>query len=62
MNGFQPQTGNFFNVLTAGGGTLASSFATITGTDHRALSPGFKLNRVSAIQWAEGGYPKPLER
>ena len=26
------------------------------------VSPGFKLNRASAIQWAEGGYPKPVER
>ncbi len=26
------------------------------------VSPGFKLNRASAVQWAEGGYPKPVER
>ena len=26
------------------------------------VSPGFKLSRASAIQWAEGGYPKPVER
>jgi hypothetical protein len=26
------------------------------------VSPGFKLNRASATQWAEGGYPKPVER
>ena len=47
VNGFQPQTGNFFNVLTAGGGTQATSFATITGTDLGALSAGFKLNRIT---------------
>lgn len=26
------------------------------------VSPGFKLSRASAIQWAEDGYPKPVER
>ena len=25
------------------------------------VSPGFKLNRASAVKWAESGYPKPVE-
>ena len=40
--------------------------ATLTAHDecgetlaHVRVSPGFKLNRVSATAWAEGGYPKP---